>query len=174
MVEVFVPKLVKSLNRFKGRHWSYYNRIKRSWLSALTLILGRGEHHNVFQNVKITAYHESTRNFLDDDNFRGGCKPVIDCLKDLGWVKDDSLKWVKVKYEQKTRGEEGTHETGTRIQVRALINVMGPLCPSCTQLLLGPLQPFIVEQGTKEIKTLCCLCKKAEATCAVVVNVWRA
>lgn len=118
MIEVFVPKLVKSMNKFKGRHWSYYARIKKGWLSALALMLGRGDHRNAFQHVKITAYWDSTRNFLDDDNFRGGCKPVVDCLKNLGWIKDDSLKWVRVEYVQKIKGDDGTTETGTRIQVQ--------------------------------------------------------
>lgn len=117
MVDVFVPKLVLSLNKFKGRHWSYYSRVKKGWLAALTLIMRAGEHRRAFQNVRIIAYYESTRNFLDDDNFRGGCKPVVDCLKNLGWIKDDSLKWVRVEYEQKVKGDDDTKETGTRIQV---------------------------------------------------------
>lgn len=173
MVEVFIPKLVKSLNKFKGRHWSYYDRIKKGWFSALAVMLGAGEHHNAFQHVTITAYCDSTRNFLDDDNFRGGCKPVVDCLKNLGWIKDDSLKWVQVEYTQKIKGDDGTTETGTCIQVRPQNKAVGSLCASCAKRLLGGLGPFIVERGPAPSKADCYLCGDA-AICAVVLHVWRA
>lgn len=172
MVEVFVPKIVIGLNEHKGQHWSYYHRIKKGWLNTLRLMLRTGEHNNEFRYVEIIAYHDSRRNFLDDDNFRGGCKPVVDCLKNLGWIKDDSLNWVKVEYDQKTKGEDGTTETGTRIQIRGQKDNL--LCSVCVSALLGEgLNPFFIDHGVHpQMKGRCCVCG-ATAACAVVVHVWR-
>lgn len=47
---------------------------------------------------------------LDDDNLRGGAKPLIDCLKESGLIEDDSPKWIdlEVKQELVPAGEERT------------------------------------------------------------------
>jgi hypothetical protein len=47
---------------------------------------------------------------LDDDNLRGGAKPLIDCLKEAGLIHDDSPKWIDldVTQEQVPAGYERT------------------------------------------------------------------
>jgi hypothetical protein len=47
--------------------------------------------------VKFTCYR---KRLLDDDNLRGGLKPVRDCLILAGFLKDDSPKWGVFEYEQ--------------------------------------------------------------------------
>lgn len=48
---------------------------------------------------------------LDLDNFAGGCKALIDCLKEAGFLADDDPGSVEITFAQvrvRTRKEEGT------------------------------------------------------------------
>ncbi|MEZ5386457.1 MAG: hypothetical protein R3F13_13175 [Prosthecobacter sp.] len=48
---------------------------------------------------------------LDLDNFAGGCKALIDCLKEAGFLADDDPGSVEITFAQvrvRTRQEEGT------------------------------------------------------------------
>ncbi len=45
---------------------------------------------------------------LDDDNFHGGCKPVIDSLRYAGYLNDDDRANVRVWYEQVKCKEDRT------------------------------------------------------------------
>lgn len=48
---------------------------------------------------------------LDLDNFAGGCKALIDCLKEAGFLADDDPGSVEITFAQvkvATRKEEGT------------------------------------------------------------------
>ena len=61
------------------------------------------------------------RRMLDDDNFRGGLKVVIDALKDVGLILDDSPKHITTKATQTL-----THKLRS---------------PSCTKIKLTVLDP---------------------------------
>ena len=53
---------------------------------------------------------------LDLDNFAGGCKALIDCLKEAGFLADDDPGSVEITFAQvrvRTRKEEGTAITLT-------------------------------------------------------------
>ncbi len=90
MIELVIPEATPSLNRLHGRHWSRYRRHRKRW-SALVLaakldariygapLLPRARVH-------ITRYG---RRILDPDNAIGGCKALIDGLKDHGLLADD-------------------------------------------------------------------------------------
>lgn len=48
---------------------------------------------------------------LDLDNYAGGCKALIDCLKEAGFLTDDDPGSVEITFAQvrvQTRKEEGT------------------------------------------------------------------
>jgi len=48
---------------------------------------------------------------LDLDNFAGGCKALVDCLKEAGFLADDDPGSVEITFAQvkvRTRKEEGT------------------------------------------------------------------
>ena len=48
---------------------------------------------------------------LDLDNFAGGCKALIDCLREAQIIDDDDPESVEITFTQtrvKTRAEEGT------------------------------------------------------------------
>jgi Holliday junction resolvase RusA-like endonuclease len=47
--------------------------------------------------VRITSYVVRP---LDCDNFTGGCKHLIDCLKERGLIEDDSPRHIKLETDQ--------------------------------------------------------------------------
>ena len=112
--DIFIPKRVLSVNVDKGHHWRFYNKIKKGWYRDLGLIIGFGKHHDKFRFLRIISYQPRDGNY-DPDNHKGGCKPVLDTLKRMGWIRDDSGRWIHCEYDQRTVGEDGVREMGTRI-----------------------------------------------------------
>ena len=113
-IEVFIPMRTPSMNKFKGGWKVYHYRYKMPWKNALAFFFTKKAKEKVPRNVVITTYHDK---FYDKDNHIGGCKPIIDALRDLGWIWNDSIKWIEAKYFQKKVGEDGTREVGTKIAV---------------------------------------------------------
>lgn len=112
--DIFIPKVVKSLNKFKGRHWASYKKIKDGWHHDLGFIIRRGHHNNRKRRAMIISYHAGAK-FYDPDNHKAGCKPILDTLKDMGWIKDDNANWFNCRYSQRRSGNDGTKMPGTRI-----------------------------------------------------------
>ena len=154
--DIFIPKRTPSLNDWKGRHWrTYYQKYKKTWLQDLGWFLHKRARVDRFRYMELISYQES-RGFYDRDNHAGGCKPVLDAIKSLGWIFDDSEKWVYCLYDQRKVGEEGIIEMGTRFIFYDLEFPVGslsfPLCGKCLDNFLGVRYPF-QENGVK-----CVLC----------------
>lgn len=58
---------------------------------------------------------------LDDDNLRGGCKGLVDALRRLGLVHDDSPRWMVATYVDVRRRGERPH---TVVSIDAAPEVM--------------------------------------------------
>lgn len=112
----FLPKRTPSFNAFKGKHWSNYHNESKSWMGYCIAFIGRGAHNDKFRNIMIKTYHRGSTRY-DRDNHIGGCKPLIDSLKKLGWMKDDSPKWLNVIYRQGSVGDDGVLEPGTVVTI---------------------------------------------------------
>jgi len=110
--DVFLPRLTQSLNKTLRQHWAANARKNKSWQHDLAWFFPARPRTKAFRYMAIVSYRKGTP---DDDNLRGGCKPVIDALRRLGWLWDDSPDWLKCGYVLKRVGEDGTKETGTRI-----------------------------------------------------------
>jgi hypothetical protein len=115
MAECKIPEhlaKVESQNATQWAHWTAYHRYNKKWRSALALRLGRSpDVVTTPMDITITSYRSR---LLDKGNLVGGCKPIPDALKALGWIKDDSPEWVDIHYDQiKTKKNQtrGTHIT---------------------------------------------------------------
>jgi hypothetical protein len=94
--QVEIPLRVESLNKFMWSHWRKYATYKIKWHKALTLILGNSKKPPKKKlEISITSFRSR---ILDDDNFRGGCKPILDYLEKAGYVDND--KNISAEYKQ--------------------------------------------------------------------------
>jgi hypothetical protein len=110
--ELMAWKHHPSMRRWRyARHRSFLERLLAKALDGSPL-LQAGEPRKV--RVTVVRYSAGV---LDDANLRGGCKPLLDVLVDLGVLHDDSPRWVEDRYEQRL-GKRG--EKRTRIELEVL------------------------------------------------------
>lgn len=101
-----LPKEVRSLNVFRGRHWasSGTTREKKEWLFWLRSTNGLGvpqEHGGRKRRVEIVRRMGPGQREYDAENLLGGSvKSLCDGLKTLKWLKDDSPKWRDLEVRQ--------------------------------------------------------------------------
>lgn len=97
MITTTLTRKVESSNKFQWRHWRFYANYNKAWLRELTQALKANVTAERFHRVHIVSYRKM---MLDDANFRGGCKPIPDSLKKLGYIVDDNDKELLVTYQQ--------------------------------------------------------------------------
>lgn len=100
-----IARELKSPNLWQGRHWRFKHRETQQWQQAIEgayLCLDyrdrKGDKHfapEVRRRVIVTRLVPSKRNFIrDDDNLSFAVKPVLDALKRIGLIHDDSREWL--------------------------------------------------------------------------------
>lgn len=92
----FNVSVTPSLNKLKG-FWACMN-YKKKYLKEL-----RGYDTCYKLENKVKAKVSITRNgkkLLDKDNLYGGCKPLIDAIKELHLIVDDKTQWLDLQVEQ--------------------------------------------------------------------------
>jgi len=108
-LEGWIPPSERDVRR---HHWrvEYRNKHKLHWLVKVAML-----EQNVVpgmddlkKRASITVYRPRE---LDDDNFIGGLKSLVDTLKLEGFFKDDNRKFLDLLYSPKqvaTREKKGT------------------------------------------------------------------
>lgn len=93
----FVVEVTPSQNELGGRQWAGNNwRLKfLRQMHNFELVGFNKERKKVL--IKITRYGCRT---LDQGNFIGGCKQLLDSMKDKKLIVDDSPEWIEVTYKQ--------------------------------------------------------------------------
>lgn len=107
MIRLSLNYEVVSRNKLDSMHWARraehakmlktlvrYELCRLQWPKNFT---ARGK-----RLVVITGYRGRR---LDEDNFSGGCKSLVDALRYHRLIVDDSSKWVRVEYHQKKLSE---------------------------------------------------------------------
>jgi Holliday junction resolvase RusA-like endonuclease len=77
-----------------------------TWPSDRTTLRNSGQKSRMTARLTI----HSTRRY-DDDNLQGCQKPVLDALKNLGYIRDDSPQWLELRdpiYSPSTRKAKRT------------------------------------------------------------------
>lgn len=104
-----VAEVVPSLNRLLRMHWTQRRRLIQRW-SWLVLGAVRGRDTlpvgQFVGRVRIRVIRRS-HHTLDDDNLAGSAKVILDALKRIGVIEDDSPAHVQLVCEQE-RGTEFT------------------------------------------------------------------
>jgi len=99
-VIIEIPRSAPSANqlRRKYRNSFAYKRLQETWQTIERFVLK--------EKPKMRVLIQLTKPRLYDlDNFVGGCKPIIDSLKRLGLIHNDSPHWLDLQVEQIQRSK---------------------------------------------------------------------
>jgi hypothetical protein len=112
-----VPRELESANRRDKLHWGGRHRLAKAWEHDIRYELLRMLQRAPFpaaattrRAVQITRVSPTGRE-LDHDNCVTGGKPVLDALKRLGLIKNDSKKWLELRPARQATSTDGHHHT---------------------------------------------------------------
>ena len=92
-----IPEASPSLNRYAHAHWRVESNDKKRWMLML-LARSRGVSEATGKRRLTVARHGVRK--LDHDNFVGGLKGCIDCLRKLHLLVDDNEAGMELVCEQ--------------------------------------------------------------------------
>jgi len=107
-MKITLPTKIQSQNKRDKLHWATRSKQRQHWYTQLRMRLKPKEPPTALVSIRIVSYRNR---LLDYANLVGGdCKPIIDCLVQLGYIKDDSPRWFTCEYQQVqvARNEERT------------------------------------------------------------------
>ena len=86
-----------SLNDWTGKHNSHriYAGIKGVWRKMTKNAAYHFGQAKGRRGIHVRRYVSSKGHLMDRDNFWGGLKPLVDCLKEQGIFIDDSPRWLE-------------------------------------------------------------------------------
>lgn len=118
VIECFSPRRLRSTNEFSERDWRGRYRERKDWEWELRALLGRPRLVAGPVLVRVTRYLGPRERRFDPGNLEGGSvKQILDALVRLGWLRDDSPRWLELVIAQ-----DGTRRlkpgTAIRIEVR--------------------------------------------------------
>lgn len=125
---IVVPRATPSVNEWHGRHWSRYHKRRKVWMDEFGLAFGHVTRRAAAtlpakpagrRSVTVTRLMEPGDRRFDLENLVAGCKPIIDALKRLGVLHNDSPRWLEHHAEQR-HAEAGEPAPGTLITIRDL------------------------------------------------------
>ena len=96
-IALTIPGRLPSLNEMLRMHWAQRIRIKdnMAWVLATS---GQPHPSSLHCRVKLTVYHPTRR--FDEDNLHGACKPILDAMREAGYIYRDSPKWLELEIKQ--------------------------------------------------------------------------
>lgn len=103
LLSVRLPTLTPSGNTTLRQHWAHRQRDRKTWTVQLLHALGVNKHweHRLTtparRRVRITRY---ARRSLDADNLAAGCKQLVDALRDVRLIWDDSPAFADLEFVQ--------------------------------------------------------------------------
>jgi hypothetical protein len=118
---ITLPLLVESQNSTDRMHWRTRHRLKNIWKVSLYSAVGYVERPACRMAVTIESFRP--RLITDHANLVGGCKMVIDAIRDAGLIHDDADKWMIAAYVQHLRSHPANPFPGhacTRITVEPM------------------------------------------------------
>lgn len=121
---VTVPLEVQSQNVTDRMFWRKRHALKNRWKVNLHSAVGYVERPTCRMVVTVEAYR--CRLITDHANLVGGCKLVIDAIRDVGLIHDDSDKWMVAAYVQHLRSHPTNPMPGhacTRIVVEPMPDI---------------------------------------------------
>lgn len=113
-IKIIIKSLTPSLNKYIRTYWTKRTKLKDdlAW-EVFAELREQNPNYEVItkprkMRLNIVSYRKS---FLDKDNFIGGLKPLIDAIKELKLIYDDSPEFLEDKYEQKIEKKRKNQRT---------------------------------------------------------------
>lgn len=116
---IVIPILTPSLNELLRTHRNERRKLKNMLKARILAAIYdmqmevRKMRKPSKRIVAITSYRKRR---MDPDNFTGGLKQLIDSIKELGLIWDDSPKWLDLRTEQRL----DFHEQRTEIYIEVV------------------------------------------------------
>lgn len=100
MITLDLPLAVPSLNAMNKMHWAKRNRLRGQWQWLVkAAVLNDRIHVRIIPRAKLTIERYGPKK-LDNDNFVGGAKQLVDSLVREGFLVDDSPDHLVAQYIQ--------------------------------------------------------------------------
>lgn len=98
----YAPPSLNQLMAWKYREPYRYKRFKAETEQLIELRLAEQKMYPPpkAQAKRRVSFIRFSAGELDDDNLRGGFKPVRDALKTIGLIRDDNARWLEAHYAQ--------------------------------------------------------------------------
>ncbi len=114
-------KIPTSQNKRDKWHWSKRHKESKAWKKQIGLaMLVAGVKPTHYKVVDIKIQRHCTRVIKDEDNYWGGCKPVIDALVSEGILLDDTPENIRHRQLWQTKCSEKKFE-GTTITITPVV-----------------------------------------------------
>lgn len=95
------PRAFPSMNAWHGGPDWKYKRVKADWLKEFPpAAVHRARGQRLVSIVRLYPKKRGQRRY-DDDNLRGGAKPILDALRAHGWLVNDSPQWCTLEVRQR-------------------------------------------------------------------------
>jgi hypothetical protein len=114
-----IPRVPKSPNALRGRHWTVKHKDRNDWLKHVTVatLLQGWKPGPLFPKpfkraVKIEVH--SAARFMDPDNLQASRKPILDSLVEMGVLYDDAAEYCESTI---------TQHKSTRKDARTIIEI---------------------------------------------------
>lgn len=136
-IEIRLPHRLESPNKTLWAHWRVKARVKKAWEARVRLAIADsaglmsvatfGDHPLAAlgvapvrerRRVFIERHVPSARHFIrDTDNLVFAGKPLLDCLRQLGFLRDDSSEWTDLQRPRQLVDPEGRDWTVVRVEI---------------------------------------------------------
>jgi hypothetical protein len=110
--------LTPSLNVSKKWHFGQTKR-KRKQFGIELLAAGQGQHWRSWPAAKRHVTLTRVGRMIDADNLAGGAKTLIDAMRDIGMLPDDSPAWLDVTFAQRAPRQGERPCTLVKVEVHA-------------------------------------------------------
>ena len=110
--EISLPRTAPSLNRLLRLHWADRRKLKDDWQWLLLAERAKGNFPKHQTKLKITITRFSPK-LLDTDNLYGSCKIVLDAMKAVGILVDDSPSHIDLICSQ----AKGKSRTQIKVEI---------------------------------------------------------
>lgn len=110
-MRIVVPMVPPSGNqmRRKYRHPFAYQKLRDGWKRTIWAMGTAGRNGVKAGNARLLVkIHVEHSRLYDEDNLVSGCKPILDSLKGLGYIKDDSPEHIELEITQEKSIERQT------------------------------------------------------------------